>query len=156
VTRASMVLHHWRNYGLGRTHSHGFENARSEWILYTTGTIRFDLLELLKNGSAGSHVRSLDRVFGTIATKGSQVVLSRVYRFTVGNCPWACTSATSIVLSSSSVERCSEKYCFRPRGRSSVPSWSAKSIHAGFRVREVGISYRPRQFGESTLSGVAK
>ena len=146
------AVHHFRNYGLGRTIRTGFENSRKDWILYIDGDDPFDLAELEQIDAKACFQ---DLVIGYRVKRDEgfrRFVLSRVYRFVVLlvlglnfrdiNCAFKIFRRSIF-----------KKVLLAAEGSFISVELVAKCRREGFRICEVGINYRPRTLGESTLSG---
>lgn len=151
LDRRVKALHHLRNYGLGRTIRTGFENARKDWLLYIDGDDPFDLAELEKMDQLA---RDHDLLIGYRLNRDEglrRFVLSRCYRMLVHlvlglrfrdiNCAFKLVRRSVL-----------RRVLLAAEGSFISAELVAKAGREGFRIAEVGIRYRPRTLGESTLS----
>lgn len=145
------VFHHQRNYGLGRTVRTGLQNAKYEWILYIDGDDPFDLNELSKldrlteeyDMLIGYRINRDEGFRRFLLSKCYRILISLTFkiRFTDINCAFKLFRKSIL-----------KKVLLSADGSFISLELVAKSIKEGFKVKEVGINYRPRTLGESTLS----
>ena len=143
------VIHHQVNRGYGAALISGFRNSRYEWVFFTDGDNQFFMKEielLLQEADAGDAVIGFrknrqDRFHRIVYARAWHILIGRVFGLMVRDIDCAFKLIKIKFL---------ENLALRSSGALISTELLMKLKHAGARIKEVGVSHRPRQFGTQT------
>lgn len=148
------VLTRPRNRGLGQTLREGFAAARHDVVLYSDADMPYDLsivkdaLPLLRDCDlvAGYRLNRGEGLKRRLYSRAYNGLVRRVFGLRVRDVNFSFKLFKRALLESVSLESA---------GSFIDAELLAKAQRAGFRIREIGIEYRPRRTGASNLSSLS-
>lgn len=143
------VVHHQVNRGYGAALISGFRTARYEWVFFTDGDNQFYMkeIELLLQETdfcdavIGFRKNRQDRFHRIVYARAWHILIALVLGLRMRDIDCAFKLINKKML---------ENFDLRSSGALISTELLLKLKHAGARIKEVGVSHRPRQFGTQT------